>query len=113
MSHPDIEKPATDLGIKLPRRVSGEFVWKVAVAALLMLNLFMKTQYVSLQDYKDDQKRILMENSNAHSQMQAAIIELKTLVATMEVKNEVNQRQDSELTDHENRIRALENGKKR
>jgi hypothetical protein len=102
------------------QKASLDFAWKVGTILLLLLNLFLKTQFVSQVNYdkeKQDRdaeyKQDKADQKAADSLMQSAITELKTLVATMEVKNEINQRQDIILQDHESRIRAMENGKKR
>src|SRR4029079_14759817 len=111
MNHPDQEKSDTTLGFKLsPKSIAKfEFAWKVAVALMLLLGIFLKTQYVSISDYKLDRDKEAARRADDDSdrkQMQSAIVELKTLVATMEVKNQINQRQDFILQDHESRMRA-------
>ncbi len=86
-----------------------DLAWKAGCIALLLLNIFLKTQFVAHEAYDKDRQ----EQRESDKQMQAAIVELKSIVATMEVKSEINQRQDGLIQDHENRLRAVENGKKR
>lgn len=105
------EKTDTTLGIRISskQKAAIDFVWKFGVFALLLLQLFLKTQYVSQVDYKQDRD----DDAKGHAAMEQAIVEINTLLKVMEAKNELNSRQDLQLQDHEARLRSMENGKKR
>jgi hypothetical protein len=84
------ESEQVDTTKPLRLKLSGDWIWRIIAGLLLVANLWAKTQYVSLSDYKAD-----------HSRMTEAIINLQTLVSNMEVRNE-------RIADHELRLRALE-----
>lgn len=74
-----------------------EWIWRAGVAALLVVNLFLKSNYVDLSRYERDR-----------SEMQAAIIDLAKAQSVASERDKVNDRQDERLSDHEARLRIIE-----
>jgi hypothetical protein len=87
----------TDTQIKMPKKIKGEWLYRGLVTALLLMNLWMKTQYVGIERYDAD-----------HKEMQAAITRLTETQIEMRSQADVNARFVRQLDDHEDRIRKIE-----
>ncbi len=89
----------TETEIRAPRKLklSGEWIWRLVAGALLVLNLWVKSNYVSKEDYDKDRR-----------QTGDAIVIMTKNIQELTIRSEVNARQDKTLDDHESRIRHLE-----
>lgn len=95
--HENAQRNASEEKPKRKYKDTAEWTWRVACLALLIADLWLKSNFVTLTDYKADKK-----------EMDGALIHLTTLIGTMEERNKVNDRQDDTLKDHEQRLRWLE-----
>ncbi len=78
-------------------KFSFEAFYRTGVFALLILNLWMKTQYVSVETYKADHKETL----DSIKTLSDAIIEMRA-------QKDANQRFQKAIDDHELRLRIVE-----
>ncbi len=75
----------------------AEWAWRAVCFALLVANLYLKGNFVSLETYNADK-----------AETEKTFREISTVLTTIEERDKVNDRQDHQLQDHETRIRALE-----
>jgi len=86
----------------------GDTAYRLVVVILLLcllcINLFMKNNYVSREDYKADQERLRV----ASEKQDELIGKMHDEILALMQSDKVNALQDETLRDHENRIRRLE-----
>ena len=84
-------------GINLTMKDKFEWLWRIICLGLLIANLYLKGNFVSLETYNADKE----SNRKTFEGIQ-------TILTTMEERSKVNDRQDASIADHEARIRHLE-----
>jgi hypothetical protein len=82
----------------------GEWLWRILCTGLLIVNLWAKTNYVSLADYKTDRDAAMSSQKQSDDHLN----KLENLISKIQEENKVNDRQDETLKDHEARLRVLE-----
>ena len=76
----------------------GVLVYRFGLAICLIGVLYLQNHYVTKETYESDKKEFMATQTR-----------ISEVLARMEEKNSVNNRQDEKLADHEVRIRTLEN----
>ena len=71
---------------------------------MLVLNLFLKANFVSMETYKADREAYRVDKEKSDK----VLNEMSSLLTRMEERDKVNDRQDETLKDHEKRMREVE-----
>lgn len=88
---------------KLPKDLLVS-AWRVSTLALLVANLWLKDNFVSKLEYQKDRETYRADKEKTDLTLNS----IDKILTKMEERDKVNDRQDTLLRDHEERIRLLE-----